>query len=118
MGTVFKLTPNGDGTYTESVLYTFKDGQDSGHPYGGVILDNSGNLYGTTQGHSSGFGTVYKLTPTVQGQWTETILYRFQGGSDGAIPYGGLTMDSSGNLYGTTAFGGQYGGGVAFEVTP
>ena len=118
VGAVFKLAPNGDGTYTESVLYTFKDGQDGGHPYGGVILDSSGNLYGTTQGHNSSFGTVYKLTPSAQGTWTETILYRFQGGSDGAIPYGGLVMDGSGNLDGTAPFGGQYGGGVVFEVTP
>lgn len=117
VGTVFKLAPNGDGTYTESVLYAFKDGQDGGHPYGGVILDSRGNLYGTTQGHSS-LGTVYKLTPGAGGQWTETILHEFQGGSDGAIPYGGLVMDSNGNLYGTTAFAGQYGGGVVFEVTP
>ncbi len=118
VGTVFKLAPNGDGTYTESVLYTFHDGQDGGHPYGGVIVDSSGNLYGTTTGHSGSFGTVYKLTPTSNGPWTETILYQFQGGNDGAIPYGGLAMDSAGNLYGTTGFGGQYGGGVLFEVTP
>ena len=118
VGTVFKLAPNGDGTYTESVLYAFKDGQDGGHPYGGVILDGNGNLYGTTQGHNNSFGTVYKLTPSSSGPWTETILYQFQGGSDGAVPYGGLAMDGSGNLYGTTAFGGQDGGGVVFEVTP
>lgn len=118
VGTVFKLAPNGDGTYTESALYTFKDGQDGGHPYGGVILDGNGNLYGTTQGHNNSFGTVYKLTPSSSGPWTETILYQFQGGSDGAVPYGGLAMDDSGNLYGTTAFGGQDGGGVVFEVTP
>ncbi len=118
VGAVFKLAPNGDGTYTETVLYTFKDGQDGGHPYGGVILDSNGNLYGTTQGHNNSFGTVYKLTPTAQGPWTESILYRFQGGADGAVPYGGLVMDNAGNLYGTTPFGGQYGGGVVFEVTP
>lgn len=118
VGTVFKLAPNGDGTYTESVLYSFRDGQDSGHPYGGVILDAQGNLYGTTQGHSSGFGTVYKLSPGSGGQWTKTVMYAFQGGSDGAGPYSGLVMDSDGNLYGTTAFGGQYNGGVVFEITP
>jgi len=57
------------------------------------------------------------LTPNGAGSWTETILYQFQGGSDGAVPYGGLVMDGAGNLYGTAAFAGQYGGGVAFEVT-
>ena len=118
VGVVFKLTRNSNGSYTESVLYTFHDGQDGGHPYGGVILDANGNLYGTTQGHNNSFGTVYKLTPVPQGQWTETILYRFQGGADGAVPYGGLTMDQAGHLYGTTAFGGHSGNGVAFEIVP
>jgi hypothetical protein len=59
---------------------------------------------------------VYKLSRGSNGQWTETILYAFQGGADGSTPYGGLVMDSTGNLYGTTAFGGQFGGGVVFEV--
>ncbi len=116
LGAVFKLSPNPDGTWTESVLYAFRGGSDGGHPYGGVIVDQQGNLYGTTQGGAGSHGTVYKLSPGSGGQWTETILYAFQGGADGSTPYGGLVMDSAGNLYGTTPFGGQYNGGVVFEI--
>lgn len=116
LGAVFKLTPNSDGTWTESVLYAFRGGADGGHPYGGVIVGQDGNLYGTTQGGAGSHGTVYKLSQGSGGQWTETILYTFQGGNDGSTPYGGLVSDSAGNLFGTTAFGGQYGGGVVFEI--
>ena len=116
LGAVFELSPKGDGTWTETVLHTFSGGSDGGHPYAGVILDQQGNLYGTTQGGAGSNGTVYKMSRGSNGQWTETILYAFQGGTDGSTPYGALVMDSSGNLYGTTAFGGQYGGGVVFEI--
>lgn len=116
LGTVYELSPNGSGGWTETVLYAFRGGSDGGHPYAGVILDQQGNLYGTTQGGAGSNGTVYKLTRGSNGQWTETILYAFMGGADGSTPYGGLVMDGSGNLYGTTAFGGKYGGGVVFEI--
>lgn len=124
VGTVFKLSPNPDGTWSESVVYAFHGSPidpDGGAPEGPVIVDHFGNLYGTTIGGGADeYGTVYKLTPSPEGQWTETILHSFTGW-DGAWPTSGLVMDQAGNLYGTTEIGGTGGfehGGVAFEITP
>jgi len=111
-GTVFKVTPSG----TETVLYSFAGGNDGEHPYAGVIQGSDGNFYGTTyQGGSSGFGTVFKVTPS----GTETVLYTFAGGSsDGAYPEAGLIQGSDGNFYGDTLQGGAGGLGTVFELTP
>jgi uncharacterized repeat protein (TIGR03803 family) len=113
-----------NGKWKETVLHRFRGGRDGGNPYGSLILDKSGNLYGTTfQGEggncSYGCGVVFKLTPQSDGSWKETILHRFSGnGSDGAYPYCKLALDQAGNLYGTTSVGGVQGGGTAFELTP
>jgi hypothetical protein len=122
-------------TGPEQVLYTFLGGNDGGLP-SGVISDSSGNLYGTTQAGGegactaygvAGCGTVFELSPNSNGGWTETVLYSFQDGSDGATPEGGLVFDQAGNLYGTTQSGGGEGGcsaigsggcGTAFELSP
>jgi uncharacterized repeat protein (TIGR03803 family) len=98
-GVVYKMGPGG----RETVLYTFKGGStDGANPGGNVVLDQAGNLYGTTAtGGADSQGVVYKLTPSGQ----ETILHSFTGGADGAFPTG-LALDSAGNLYGTAAFGG------------
>ncbi len=128
-GTVFKLHPKGDGTYTESLLYSFGATSDDGQLPGGLVLDGSGNLYGTTQagGGSSacqfGCGTVFELAEA-SGVYTEKILHNFTGDPDGQSP-GSLSMDASGNLYGTTEFGGtaksssfcKAGCGTVFELT-
>jgi uncharacterized repeat protein (TIGR03803 family) len=117
-GTVYKLAPS-NGNWTESVLHGFttQDG-DGQRPWGGVIFDQSGNLYGTTQnGPFGSFGTIYKLIPAGL-TWTERILYTFQGTSDGEYPYSGLIFDPAGNLYGTTCCGGPDGVGTAYEFTP
>lgn len=122
-GTVFKLTPNSDGAWTEGIIHAFQPGGNDGEgPAGPVAFDGMGNLYGTTisGGDADGYGTVYKLTPSSGGQWTETIVHLFNG-MDGAAPTCGLVLDQSGNLYGTTTTGGAGGfehGGVAFEITP
>ena len=115
-GTVFELTPNGTGGWTESVIYSFKGGTDGIAPNAALIIDSSGNLYGTTYfgGVSScyanvGCGTVFQLHPDSGGGWTEKVLHRFVGGSDGAFLRGGLVFDHSGNLYGTTESGGSRG---------
>ena len=73
-GTVFKLTPNGDGSWTENVLHSFGDGDGEG-PFAGVIFDAAGNLYGTTCGGSRafGYGTVFELTPNGDGSWTDKV---------------------------------------------
>ena len=112
LGTVFKVTPSG----TETVLYSFAGGSDGDHPYGGVIQGSDGNFYGTTyQGGTSGFGTVFKVTPS----GTETVLYTFAGGSsDGAYPEAGLIQGSDGNFYGNTLQGGASGLGIVFKLAP
>jgi uncharacterized repeat protein (TIGR03803 family) len=124
-GTVFKLTPNQDGSWTENVLYNFcslmncLDGKD---PYGSLVFDQLGNLYGTTvQGGFNELGVVFKLTPNGGGSWTERVLYRFCSLTkcrDGAGPYAGVIFDPAGNLYGTTDGGGTVGDGVAFRLMP
>jgi len=113
-GTVFKLTPAG----TETVLYSFcsRSGcRDGYYPYDSLVMDNEGNLYGTTSdgGANGAGGTVFKLTPA----GTETVLYSFGSHGDGSRPYAGLIMDTEGNLYGTTIFGGADDSGTVFELT-
>jgi len=118
---IFHLTPNADGTWSESDLYSFSDGSDGGSPGGGVAFDASGNLYGTTvlggngnECDGQGCGTVYELSPAFGGGWSESVLYRFNDGSDGANPVGSVVLDPAGNLYGVADIGGVYGdrGGV------
>jgi len=122
VGTVFDLTPNPDGSWTHTVLHTFYPSQwgDAGiWPYAGLILDAAGNLYGTTVGGGAyGYGVVFELTPNLDGSWTESVLYSFTGGTDGANPYAGLIFDNTGNLYGATVGGGLYGYGVVFKLKP
>jgi uncharacterized repeat protein (TIGR03803 family) len=118
-GTVFELTPAGGGSWTEKVLHNFGNGTDGAGPLAGLIFDAAGNLYGTTGGGSSyGDGTVFELTPTAGGGWTEKVLHSFGNGTDGIFPRADLIMDAAGNLYGTTYQGGTYGYGTVFEFTP
>ena len=121
-GTVFKLVkPTGtSGAWKEEVLYSFGTGTDGAVPIAGVVLDASGNLYGTTSaGGTYGYGTVFELKRSAH-SYTESILYEFTLGLDGGIPYAGLVMDSKGNLYGAASDGGgggDNGGGTVFELT-
>ncbi|MBV8888482.1 MAG: VCBS repeat-containing protein [Alphaproteobacteria bacterium] len=141
-GVVFELSPNRQRTaWTETVLYSFcpqSKCADGAFPNGGLLVDATGNLYGTTTegggtacpSNSAGCGVVFELSPNQQQTaWTETVLYRFCQKSkctDGGLPNTGLIMDGSGNLYGTTNTGGantvanvcSYGCGAAFELTP
>lgn len=108
-------------TGNQKVLYTFTGAADGGTPSAGVILDAAGNLYGVTQwGGMHGHGVVFQLTPASDGTWSETVLYNFTGGADGDQPLGGLVIDSGGNLYGTTGFGGDpvAGCGTLFKLSP
>jgi uncharacterized repeat protein (TIGR03803 family) len=126
-GMVFELSPLAGGSWKEQVLYNF-NGKDGASPYGGLILDAAGNLYGTTAYGGSGHsGTVFELSPVAGGGWQHQILYSFQGQKDGAVPYAGLVFDAAGNLYGTTRDGGggectdggfEVGCGTVFELTP
>jgi uncharacterized repeat protein (TIGR03803 family) len=124
-GTVYELTRNAKGKWVESVLYAFTGGSDGGNPSSPLVMDQVGNLYGTTQlgGDAScdfgSCGTVFQLSPDGNGHWTETVIHAFAGGSDGAMPFlGGVIFDSSGNLYGTTSVGGTFDAGTVFELTP
>lgn len=116
-GTVFELSPAKDGKWTESIIHYFPDGsEDGGNPYGALALDSAGNLWGTTLGGGTeSGGTVFELTPSQEGTWNESVAFNFPTGS---FPYAGLTIDSAGNLYGTTFQGGSSGGGLVFELTP
>jgi uncharacterized repeat protein (TIGR03803 family) len=122
-GVVFELAPSGSGKWHESVLHAFKGGRDGLEPSGNLVFDSAGNIYGTTYGGGTGTvctaipgcGTVFQLSPNGNGTWTETVLYSFQDGGDGALPVG-LTIDASGNLYGATISGGTEFGTV-FEVS-
>lgn len=107
------------------VIYRFQGGTDGYYPAGTLLEDGAGNLYGTTseggtpgQCGGVGCGTVFKLSPPSKAgdPWVETVLYRFQGGSDGSAPGSGLVADQRGNLYSSTAAGGAYGLGTIFQL--
>jgi uncharacterized repeat protein (TIGR03803 family) len=119
---VLMLPAGGAAASKYKVLHRFRGPGDGQGPYGGLILDEAGNLYGTTVGGGTGYGTVFKLTPNSDGSWTESVLYSFTGGEDGDGPIAGLILDEAGNLYGTTQVGGNgcdsYGCGVVFKLTP
>jgi len=109
-GTVFKISPSGNKT----TLYSFgKSTNDGEKPYGSVILDSSGNLYGTTNaGGAYGYGTLFKVSSS----GTMTILYSFgASAADGQNPSGAILLDSAGNIWGATQNGGANGTGTVFE---
>jgi uncharacterized repeat protein (TIGR03803 family) len=131
-GTVFELSPQTNGTWVETILYRFVGGANDGcYPQASVILDRKGNLYGTTENGgpgpcTGGCGAVFELSPPTEkgGAWTETVLHQFSN-NDGANPYAGLAIDSTGALYGTTSAGGNgsceplgAGCGTVFRLTP
>jgi hypothetical protein len=113
-GTVFEVKPTKNG-YKLRTLYAFAGGNDGEYPLGALMIDNSGALYGTTEyggngpcseNGQTGCGIVFKLTPNDK-NYIETVLYGFQGGTDGAFPYGFLIADAKGALYSTTRSGGR-----------
>ncbi len=122
-GTVYRLTPSNRG-WTETVLHRFlPGGGDGSGPEGTLVFDQAGSIYGTTVGGVA-WGTVFRLTGSGF-SWTESILYSFKGGNDGAWPYSGVIFDQAGNLYGTTGAGGaddcKWGGtncGTIYELVP
>jgi uncharacterized repeat protein (TIGR03803 family) len=125
-GSVFSLVPEAGGHWREVTLHSFEEnGTDGAYPSGSLIMDASGNLYGTTiDGGTDRVGTVFELSPQSGGVWLETILHSFASdGVDGNYPRASLTFDSSGNLYGTTNTGGTSGNcspgcGTVFQLTP
>jgi uncharacterized repeat protein (TIGR03803 family) len=133
-GVVFELSPSSSGQWTETVLYSFQSGNDGGAPESQLVFDAAGNLFGTTLGGGSGScglgvpcGVIFELSPSSLGSWTEKVLYSFTDINDGAEPIGPLTIDSKGNLYGTTSIGGStaancgypfFGCGTVFQLSP
>jgi uncharacterized repeat protein (TIGR03803 family) len=122
-GVVLELTPASGGRWKELVLHAFdNNGKDGYTPGNGaaLIMDGSGNLYGTTETGGCCGGIVFKLTPVSNGHWKETILYNFKPGANGSFPTAGVIMDKAGNLYGTTADGGSTscGCGVIYKLAP
>lgn len=118
-GTVFRLTRQPDGHWKETILHNFKAEKGGYFPDAGVVVDEAGNVYGTTGsgGSECGCGVVYRLAPNPDGTWVYTVLHRFKG-YDGAFPAANLVLDDKGNLYGTTRYGGAGGGGVVFKIIP
>jgi uncharacterized repeat protein (TIGR03803 family) len=122
-GTAFKLSPpsTGKSFWIETTIYSFPGGPDSQSPMAGVVFAPDGTLYGTSSiGGTKGYGNVFQLLPPQGGasSWTEQISYDFQGGSDGVHPVSSLTLDTTGDIFGTTLQGGASGYGTVFEITP
>jgi uncharacterized repeat protein (TIGR03803 family) len=127
-GLVFKISPNGNGGWTETTLYEFcqlRECADGEYPNGPVAVDGAGNIYGTTifggSQNCNSCGVVFRIDPN----GNETVIHNFTDGADGAFPQSGLTQDSAGNLSGTTTGGGELacpvyaqGCGVVFKITP
>ena len=113
-GTVFELT-NSNGTWNETILYSFAGGNDGASPAASVVMDAAGNLYGTTRlGGADSAGTVFKLA-LVNGTWQESVIYTFTGGTDGGSPQSALTLVGS-TLYGATPQGGTFANGTVFRL--
>lgn len=120
-GAVYQLTPPQvpGGAWTETVIHSFDPKTDGCYPYGGVVMDKGGNLYGATDGCP--YGAVFKLKPPAVpgGKWTELVLHNFTGmNGDGAFPFGRLWVDPKGVVYGTTNGGGLYEAGTVFRLQP
>jgi uncharacterized repeat protein (TIGR03803 family) len=121
-GTAFELSPHSGGGWTKTTIYAFAGGSDGSFPYGGLISDSKGNLYGFTlsggtgpcQYYGPGCGTVFELK-RFSGSWKEIVHFSFPGGAGGQIPQG-LTLDEAGNFFGTTSQGGSGGVGIVFKL--
>lgn len=125
-GVVFEISPKQGGGLTYTVIHAFSGGKDGANPWAGLTMDIAGNLYGTTAGGGAyGNGVVFRLTPKPGGVWGTVVIHAFTGGADGATPFGTLTLDAAGNIYGTAMGGGDpacayvsNGCGTVFELIP
>lgn len=120
-GTVTELMKQADGSWGENVLHTMNGG-DGSWVVGPAVFDEAGNLYAAAEfGAINGMGSVFMLTPTQSGEWTETVLhlfdFKFPDGEDGRSPYAGV-IAGDGKVFGTTSGGGIYNSGIVFEITP
>ena len=119
LGVIFQLHPDQSGNWTLKVIHTFTGGTDGASGSAGRMLLRGGHLYGAaTAGGANGKGTAFELTPVPSGEWNFTTIYSFKGQPDAGFPYGGLTFDASGNLYGTTYYDGAHNLGAVYELAP
>ena len=120
LGSVYRLAPQGDGTYKEKVLYSFKGGMDGSGSIGNLVFDKTGAIFGTTSagGAACDCGVIFKMAKNAKGVWKESVTYRFTGTPDGAFLYNGMVGDSAGNFYGTTVRGGAGDDGSIYKFTP
>ena len=116
-GTIYRLTPQSDGTWTETTLYRFTGGADGAEPGRGPLLEAAGGFYGNAASGGKGWGVVFKLTPNPDGSWSQHVLHTFRS-SDGAGPVGGVVSNTAGNLYGQASYGGGNNGcGVVYKLS-
>jgi len=118
IGAVYELTPRPTGEWREKVIYSFQTGSDGNSPISNLVPDAAGNLYGTTSEGGLGSGTIFKLSPSGGGQWTESVVHAFAGSPDGSSSYNGMVVDPFGNFYGATVHGGASDDGSVYQFTP
>jgi uncharacterized repeat protein (TIGR03803 family) len=119
LGTIYKIGPLSSGASTFKVIHAFTGGADGSSGSAGRMILHDGHLYGAaTTGGSNGSGVVFELTPRALGGWDFRTIYTFQGQPDGSFPYGALLFDDSGNIYGTTYYGGANGIGAVYKLSP
>jgi hypothetical protein len=115
---VYELTQNSGGAWTKTDLHAFTGAPDGANPNAALTVDSKGRIFGTTSSGGQHLGTVFALSRSSQGTWNEAVLHRFASNrTEGVLPqYFGLAMDTKGNLYGTTQYGGS-GYGVVFKIS-
>lgn len=121
-GSIFQLSPAGGTSWTQTTIYNFQNHADGALPLAGLTVDSAGNLYGTnfgsyTQGGSSHPGVAFELSPAANNSWTFTTLYTFDQTKETVPPSSPLTIDTAGNLYGVTYYGGRFSNGSVFELS-
>ena len=119
LGTIYKIRQGQNGAWVLKVIHAFTGGADGATGSAGRMILRHGDLYGAaTTGGTYGSGVVFELTPTQVGEWDFRTIYSFRGQPDGSFPYGALLFDSSGNIYGTTYYGGANNIGAVYQLTP
>ena len=116
-GTVYELSPAGNGTWTETILHRFIGGSGGSEPSSPLTIDGHGNLFGETALVGSNNGTIFRLSPKTTGGFAFKVLFTFDG-TDGSYPQGGVYVAPGGTLFGTTIEGGSSNSGVAFSFRP
>jgi len=119
LGTIYKIRQGQNGAWVIKVIHAFTGGADGATGSAGRMILRQGHLYGAaTTGGTYGSGVVFELTPTQVGEWDFRTIYSFRGQPDGSFPYGALLFDASGNIYGTTYYGGANNIGAVYQLTP